>query len=875
LFPVAFRERFGPAMVDHATEDVARARSRGVARAVACAFGHAADLAWSALVERRRPTWRPAVEGRRRKSMIGIVEGWLGDLRHAARTLRRTPAFTATAVVTLGLAIGALAAIYTVLDGVLLDPLPYAQPGRLVAVRATAPGSDLPDEFGVSNEFFVHYRERSKQLEDVAAYATFTATLRVGDRVERVRMGAVSSSLYSTLGARPALGRLPGADENDVVVLGDAVWHSWFGADPAVIGRTYEIGGAQQTVIGVMPPAFDFPGDGTLLWMNAVMRLENLRPGRFGTALVARLAPEATPESAARELTDLARALPERFGGSPAYAKVIERHRAVVRPLLDQLLGPARRLLWVLFAAAGVVLVIACANVANLFLVRAELRQRDLALRRAIGATRGELVRVQLAEAVVASGLAGTLALLIARLGLPALLAAAPQRVPRLDDVEVGVATAGFTLLAVLVTALACGLMPALRGATPDFQRLREGGRGTTGRRGWTRDGLVVAQTALALVLLIGSELLLRSFDALGRVDPGYDTRDVFTFQFAPDQPALTDGPAWARFHLAFLDRLRALPGVQSVGLVENVPLNEDTRSQRFRAEGTAPEADGGTLLHVNWAAGDYFTAMGIDLLAGRAFGTADHVNPGNVVVSRSAARLLWPGRDAVGQRLQPQGDETWHTVVGVVEDVKQSGFRDTPRANVYLPLVGPTPTSWRLTSPAYVIKSTRAEALAPEVRELVRAAAPEAPMYRTFTMEQLAADSMLQLSFTALTLGLVAGLALVLGTIGLYGVLAYVVAGRTREIGVRMALGASAATVRRMVVGHGARVVGAGIALGLVAAALSTRALKGLLFGVTPLDAATFAATATLMLAIGLLASWVPAARAARVDPGVSLRDE
>ncbi|MCL4820761.1 MAG: ABC transporter permease [Vicinamibacteria bacterium] len=874
LFPAAFRERFGAAMVDHAAEDVARARRHGVASALACAFGHANDLAWSALAERRRPTWRPVIEGRRRPDMMGMVEAWAGDLRQAARTLRRTPVFTATAVATLGLAIGALAAIYTVLDGVLLDPLPYAHADRLVAIRATAPGSDLPEEFGVSNEFFVHYRERSRQLEDVAAYATFTATLRVGDRVERVRMGAVSSSLYSTLGARPALGRLPAADEADVVVLGDAVWHSWFGGDPAVVGRSYQIADAQRTVIGVMPPEFAFPEDGTLLWINTVMRLENLRPGRFGTALVARLAPAATPQSAARELTDLARALPERFGGSPAYAKVIERHRAVVRPLLDELLGPARRLLWVLFAAAGVVLVIACANVANLFLVRAETRQRDLALRRAIGATRGELVRVQLAEAVVAAGLAGALALVIARLGLPALLAAAPQRLPRLDSVEVGLATAGFALLAVLVTALACGLMPALRGASPDFQRLREGGRGATGRRGWTRDGLVVAQTALALVLLIGSGLLVRSFQALGRVDPGYDTRDVFTFQFAPDQPTLTDGPAWARFHLDFLDRLRALPGVRSVGLVENLPLNEETRSQRVRAEGTAPD-DGGNLLHVNWTAGDYFEAMGIELLAGRAFETADHVAPGNVLVSRSAARLLWPGRDPVGQRLQPQGDETWHTVVGVVEDVMQSGFRDTPRANVYLPLVGPSPTSWRITSPAYVIQSARAETLAPEVRELVRAVAPEAPMYRAFTMEQLAADSMLQLSFTALTLGLVAALALILGTVGLYGVLAYVVAGRTREIGLRMALGASAAEVRRMVVAHGARVVGAGIGLGLLAAALSTRALEGLLFGVAALDAATFAAMSTLMLAIGLLASWVPATRASRVDPGVSLREE
>ena len=584
-------------------------------------------------------------------------------------------------------------------------------------------------------------------------------------------MAVASPSLYATLGARPALGRLPTAEDEDVMVIGDPLWRTWFGSDPDVIGKVYEAAGQRRTVVGVMPPEFTFPNDGSFLWISDFVKFDNLRPGRFGIPLLARLAPGATPESAAAELTTLARQLPARFGGSAAYARIIEQHRAVVRPVLEQMLGPAARLLWVLFAAGAIVLVIACANVANLFLVRAENRQRDLALRRAIGATRGELVRLQMAEALVVAAAGRRPRLVLAALTLPALLQAAPARLPRLDEVAVGWPTVDFIALAALVVATACGVGPALRGSAPDLLRLRDGNRGSTSRRGWARDGLVTAQTALALVLLIGSGLLLRSFHELRNVDPGYDTADVFTFQFAPEQPSLTDGPAWARFHLAFLDRLRALPGVTSAGLVENVPLNEGTRTERFRAEGTDPAPDAAPLLNVNFTAGDYFRTMGIAVLAGRTLDSADQVTShGNVVVSESAAKTLWPGHDPVGRRLQDPDTKDWHTVVGVVEDVHQDNFREAPEAVVYFPLSGPKPDSWRITSPAYVLKTPRAEVITADVRALVREVAPEAPMYRVFTLERLAADSMLDLSFTTLVLGIVSTLALFLGAVGLYG---------------------------------------------------------------------------------------------------------
>jgi predicted permease len=876
LFPERFRERFGEAMLEHAALDVERARARGRLAGARAALGTAADLLWAALAERWRPAWTAANGETRRKDMRGSLQAWMRDLRHGARTLRGMPAFTATSAGTLGLAIGLLAGIYTVLDTVVLDPLAYPEPQRLVAVAATAPGSDLPREFDVAPEFLLHYKEHSRQLENVAAYDTFTSTIRVGDRVERVRMSVASSSLYDTLGARPALGRLPATDEEDVVVIGDVLWRTWFASDPSVVGRAYDIAGRQRTVVGVMPPGFAFPNDGALLWIAAFAKFENLRPGRFGIPLVARLAPGATPESAATELTALARQLPERFGGSPAYARIIGQHRAVVRPLLDYMLGPATRVLWVLFAAGAIVLAIACVNVANLFLVRAEGRQRDLAVRRAIGATSGQLVRLQMGEAFVIAGLAGVVAMALAWGCLPALLLAAPGRLPRLDQVAIGWPTLVFTAVAALIAATACGILPAVRGASPDPGRLRDGSRGSTGRRGWVRDGLVALQTALALVLLIGAGLLSRSLHRLSHVDPGYDTRDVFTFQFAPEQPALKDGPTWAQFHLDFLDRLRGLPGVTLAGLVENVPLNEDTPAQRFRAEGQEAGPDTGPRLNVNYAAGDYFPAMGIEVAEGRLFEAADHVTThGNVLLSRSAARALWPGQSAIGKRLQAQGSEDWHTVVGVVDDVLQNGFRETPEAAVYFPLAGPKPETWRITSPAYVLKTARAEVVAPDVRALVRAAAPEAPMYRVFTMERLAADSMVDLSFTTLMLGIVSALALLLGAVGLYGVMSCVVAGRTREIGVRMALGATARQVRRMVVAHGARVVGVGIGLGVAAALAATRLLGGLLFGVAPVDPAIYTAMAALILGIGLLASYGPAQRASRVDPCESLRSD
>ncbi|HYV99346.1 MAG TPA: ABC transporter permease [Gemmatimonadaceae bacterium] len=875
LFPAPFRRQFGDEMREQIALDYESARARGVIGTASFVATTAIDLCWTAAREHARPSWVAPYTPHTASGFTDMLSEWGTDIRRAARSLRRTPAFTAMAVGTLALAIGVNAGMFSVVNTVLLHPLPYAHTDRLMSITASAPGSDMPAEFGVSNEFYLQYRE-SKLIESVALYTTYTSTMRTADRVERIRMSSATNSLFATLGAQPVLGRLPsGKNPDGEVVISYAMWRTWFGLDSAIIGRAYDISSVKRTIVGVMGPAFRFPTDETMLWIAGEIEPKDVQVGRFGPPLVARVKPGTTPEALTRELNELAKRLPERFGGTPRYAKLIDQHRAVVRPLDQQLLGSVARPLWVLLGAVGIVLLIACANVANLFMVRTEGRQRDLAVRRAIGAARGQLIRFQMSEAAVVAGLAGVLAVVLAVVTLPWFLHAAPAGIPRLAQASVGPATILFTLGAAVFAGLACGAVPAIHASAPDLARLREGGRGSTRHRHFGRDGLVAGQTALALVLLIGSGLLIRSYMQMRNVDPGYTTKNIFTFQIAPERANLTDGPTFAQFDLDFMERLRALPGVQAVGLVENVPLDENVQGMGVRQSEKVDDPKGGPLVRYTFTAGDYFKAMDISVLKGTVFEDADQREwRGHAILSTTAANLLWPGEDPIGKRFkQDAAGDAWFTVIGVVEDVLQNSFREKPMPLVYLPLVGPRPGSWAISSPAYVVKSPRAEVIAADVRAVVKQMAPEAPMYRVYTMAGLAAKSMVQLSFIMLTLAVASALALVLGAVGLYGVLSYVVAERTREIGVRMALGAKAVQVRRMVVMQGTRVVLVGVTIGVVVALVSTKALGNLLFGVAAIDVSTFIAMSAAMLVVGLVASYLPARRASNVDPIESLR--
>ncbi|HZF30798.1 MAG TPA: ABC transporter permease [Gammaproteobacteria bacterium] len=866
-------QRYEELLAGGATEDAAR---RLLTQELRESDALSAQLAPLRQAHAPRPIGPSAPRGR-------LLDGLWRDLRIAVRALRKSPGFAAAAVLTLALAIGANTAIFSIVDAVLLDPLGFPDSDRLVSIRATAPGSDLPGEFEPAGEFYLQYKD-AKALEDLAYYNMIQTTMRADDNVERLFIASVSASLFSTLRVKPLIGRLPTeADETgQVVVLSHWLWMAWFAGDPAVLGRTVDISNGQRTVIGVMGPEFRFPEEQAAVWLNSRLA-PSITPGNFGVSLVGRLAPGADRAQLIPELAALAQRLPERFGGSAAYARIIERHQPVVRSLEEWLVGGVKRPLWILMGTVGIVLAIACANVANLLIVRAESRRKDTAVRRALGAGRAAVIRSQIAEAVVLATAGGVAGLVLAWVSLPLLVRAAPENIPRLGAAGIDSAALLFCAGVAIVAALLSGLLPAIRFSgfeIADGLRDQRGG-GSRRDRHWVRDALVVTQTSAALVLLIGSGLLFQSVRELRGVDPGFETRDIFTFQTAPDFRAMgvTDGPSAARFHYDFMDRLAALPGVQSVGLVDTLPLDEGARLRTFATENTGAGATE-PLLRMTFASGDYFQTMGIRLLGGNYFPRNAEPSPNvGAIVSKSAAETLWPGEDPLGKRLRPAGTRApvdWLTVTGVVEDVMLNDFRqETPDPLIYLPLVGQTAASWVVGTPAYVVKSPRAESIAPEIRGLIREFAPSAPMYRVFTMDGLAARTMADLSFTMLTLAIAAALAMILGAVGIYGTLSYMVSQRVREIGIRMALGAGASQVRRMIVTQGGRIVLIGVAAGVLAALLVTRLLDSLLFRVPASDALTFVGMSVFVVAIALLASYLPARRASSVDPLISLRTE
>jgi putative ABC transport system permease protein len=818
----------------------------------------------------------------------GLFRGFLQDLRIAFRSMKKAPYFATAAILTLALAIGANTAIFSVIQTVLIAPLAFPESDRLVSLLGSAPGSEVSGTFGLGTEFYVEYQENAKTLEDLAFYATLQTTMRADDHVERLFMATATPTLFSTLGVEPVIGRLPTEkdEEGKVVVISHSLWRTWFGDDPSVLGRTFDISNAQRTVIGVMGPGFHFPQENTAVWIHDLVG----EPGNFNLNMVGRMAPGADHESLKAELATLARRLPERFGSTARYSRIIEHYRPEVRSLEQDLVGNLKEPLWILMGTAGIVLLIACANVANLLIVRAETRRRETAVRCALGAARLALMRSQMSEAILLAAFGGVGGVLLAWAGVPLIVRLAPEGIPGLSSVGVNGTALLFTAGVAMIAALASGFLPAIRFSNLEIMSgLRNSIRVGSGPNHRMRNALVVVQTAAALVLLVGSGVLFQSFLKLRSVDPGFDTENIFTFQMAPDprqHPTVVDGPTVAQFHYAFMDRLAALPGVESVGLVNTLPLDEGAPFRSFSTEPTEGAEPAEHRLGATFADGDYFRTMGIGLLSGSTF--ARNSTPGGTVgaiVSHSAAQQLWPGEAALGKRLRPSSTpDEWMTVIGVVEDVMLDNFRqEKPEPLVYLPMVGHTAKSWTVGTPAFVVKSPRAATIAADIRALLREVAPGAPMYRVFTMSSLAARTMATLSFMMLTLALAAGLALVLGAVGIYGTLSYMVSQRTREIGIRMALGAQSGEVRRMIVSHGSGVALIGVAIGIAAAILLTRLLevrtllwKDILFRVAASDwQLTYVSVSAVMVAVALLASYIPARRASSVDPIVSLRAE
>jgi putative ABC transport system permease protein len=811
-----------------------------------------------------------------------VLEKWTKELAQAARSLVRAPGFTLVVVATLALPIGANTAIFSVANKVLMEPLPFPNADRLVHISSSAPGTDQPAEFGLSDELYFEYRASVKALEDIGVYGTGSSTTRVEGQVDQLFLTQATPSFFTTLGAQTQLGRLPtDEDTNAVVVLSHWLWQSWFNSDPGVLNKTYFFAGQDRAVIGVMKPEFRFPDERVAFWVPLVLRAAAVTPaGGFGPRAVARMAPGVDREQLTTQLEPLARRVQQRLGGPPPYVRIMEHHRPVVKPIREQLTGTIATPLWILLGTVAIVFLIACTNVASLFTVRTENRRRDLIVRRALGAGRGDLIRSQVCEALLLAGAGGVVGALLAWAGVPLLVRAAPDTMGGgFGGAPIpGLATAGldgtallFTAVISLVAACAFGLWPAIRVSGASMGSLQQGGRGVVGRRALTRDVLVVVQTASALVLLVGSALLVRSFWQLSNVDAGYDTKDIFTFQIAASRPDLNDRASMSKFQYDFMDRLKGVPGVQSVGFITTLPLDEGAASQNITTPRLVASGAEAPLLRFAATGGDYFKTMGIDLVRGRYFERVEEERGiQNVIISQSAAILLYPGEDPIGKQMRPAtgNPDSWFTVIGVVEDVLIDDLRRrTPEPTAYLPGVS--------ASPAYVMKSTRAEQLEPEVRNIIRDMIPTSPMYRIFTMRRLAENAMADLSFTTLLVGIAAGLALVLAVVGLYGVLSYRVSRRAQEIGVRMALGAEARTVRRMFAWQGVRVALLGVVIGTVAALGFTKYIQTLLFGVGRLDVSAFVAMALVMLAAALVASYIPARRASRVDPVVALRSE
>jgi predicted permease len=662
-----------------------------------------------------------------------MLERWMNDFRHAARSLGRAPGFTLVVVVTLALAIGANTAIFSVVDAVLLEPLPFPQADRLVDIAGTAPGTDQPAEFGVPDELYFEYREQVPGLEDIGLYGTGSSTTRAEGQVDQLFVTQATPSFFTTLGAQPLLGRLPTDDDgNRVVVISHWLWRDWFGSDASVINKSYTFANETRTVIGVMKPEFRFPDERVAFWIPLAIRAAQVTPGGFGPRAVARMKAGTDRAALVAQLEPLARRVQQRLGGPAPYARIMERHRPVVKPLRQHLLGNISTPLWILLGTVGIVFLIACANVASLFTVRAETRRRDLVVRRALGAGRGDLVRSLVTEALLLAVAGGTAGALIAWAGVPLLVRAAPDAVgggfggapiPGLGAAGLDLTALLFTVGISVLAACAFGLLPALRVSGSGLGTIQHAGRGIVGGN-LTRDALVVLQTASALVLLVGSALLLRSFWQLSHVDAGYNTEGIFTFQVAASRPDLNDRAAMSRFQYAFMDRLKALPGVESVGYISTLPLDEGAGRQNVttsRLDASGAEAP---VVRVAGAGGAYFQTMGIELVRGRYFERIEEERAMPfVIISQSAAQLLFPGEDPIDKQVRSAaGGQRWFSVIGVVEDVLIDDLRRTsPEPTVYLPAVS--------LSPAYVVKSARAEKLEPEVRAIIREVIPTSPM--------------------------------------------------------------------------------------------------------------------------------------------------
>ena len=821
---------------------------------------------------------REAYDDQRR---IPMVESFLQDLRYGIRMLRRTPGFTAAAILTLALGIGANTAIFSVVDAVLLRPLPYADPERLVAV-GDADGDGFPTSVGFLT--MMDWRARSRTFEQFALMRSWQPTLVVNGEAERLPAVRVSWNYFDMLGVRPALGRTFTADDDRpdhwrVLILSDGLWRRRFAADPGIIGRTIVMNDREYRVAGVLPPGFE-PLDAARFY-NA--RAEMWAPIGYDAQTrdacrdcrhlrgLGRLKPGVTLAAATAEMNTIREQLRTEYPAS------YEAGTIAIAPLREAITGRVKPALQVLLAAVGFVLLIACANVANLLLSRSLTRRRELALRTILGAGRGRIVRQLLTESLLLGVCGAVLGLALAAVLMGALAGIAPVSLPRLDTAAIDARVLAFTGAVTLLTSVLFGLLPAWRTASTSLgQGLAIDGRSSVGGSARARGVLVVADLALALVLLAGAGLMLRTVAALGRANPGFDPRGVLTLQFSLVGKAYAEDAAVAAWQQQFVDRTRALPGVDHVALASQVPFGGNFDCWGFHAKGRMqPNPADDPCIQRYGATPGYLRVMGIPVLSGRFFTDADVATSQRVIViSQSTARAVWGAENPIGSEVRigsaDRGD--WRTVIGVVADANHDDLTAPRVAAMYTPQAQFT-DSFLVAA----VKTSTADpaGLAGAVRSVLRDLDPAVAVYDVATLDALVSQASAQRVFVMRLLSGFAAVAVLLAAIGLYGVVSYGVSQRTREVGVRMALGARPSDVLRLILSGGMTMVAVGIGAGLLAAAAATRFLGTLVFGVTPLDAASFGAAAAILVLVALTAHWVPIRRALRVDPAVALRQD
>ena len=815
----------------------------------------------------------PIVLGTRRKNMIGDL--WQ-DLRYGTRSLRKNPSFTAIAVVTLALGIGANTAIFSVVNGVLLRPLPYPEPDRLVMVNGISLQA-AQEKSPLCEADFLDWKSQNQVFESLAGFSSNRFNYTGGEAPEQVDGAWVTADFFSTLGVQPALGRAFLPDEDlpntpQTVVISDGFWRRHFGSNQKVIDQQITLNARAFTIVGVMPPGFLFPEKDTELW--AAERLAPTRRGPYYMWGLARLGRGATLEAAQSEMDMIARRVQDQIN-SPnrdwTWTSV---------SLAERIVGKIRPALLVLSAAVVFVLLIACANIANLLLARATAREKEMSIRIALGASRGRLRRQLLTESLLLAAVGATAGLPLAVWGVHLLVALSPADFPRLQEISIDGRVLGFTMLAAVVCGLIFGLAPALQGSRLNLnESLKEGSRGGTdssGRRR-IRSALAVIEIAFSLMLLVGAGLMVKSFMKLQSVSPGFKSDHILTMHFTLPHLRYDTNEKINNYNRELIERVTALRGVEAAGLTISLPPDHLEVSDSFSIEGK-PWPPGSTepIVPIVLISPEYFTTLGVPLLQGRGFNAMDKEgSPRVVIINQTLAERYFGDESPIGKRFKIGGADRprnpWTEIVGVVGDVKYSGLDAKPESAYYMPL---TQDVW---GAAYLVvrASLNPSSLTPAIREQIWELDKDIPIANLATMDQLLAESVAVQRFRTLLLGSFAVLALVLASVGVYGVISYSVTQRTHEIGIRIALGAQARDVSTLVIRQGMAVALIGVSIGLAGSFWLTRLMESMLFEVSATDQSIFAGVAALLIAVAVLACWIPARRASRVDPMAALRCE